>query len=165
MLALLAMSFPGLAQAQEATEPVYESELPAVPNKETKPKPNSGGGDRDGGNEEGKAGKSNDPTGAGSGSGPNSGGGANNGQTSQGQNGDGAQAGNGSKTAGDVSGGKPLPVEASPASSTSDDGSSSPLVPILIAIVVLAAISIGAFYYRQRRQGDSGSPVSPPKAS
>jgi hypothetical protein len=49
------------------------------------------------------------------------------------------------------------------ASNTSEGGSSSPLVPILIAIVVLAAISIGAFYYRQRRQG-AGSSVSP-KAS
>jgi hypothetical protein len=37
------------------------------------------------------------------------------------------------------------------------------LVPILIAVAVLAAASIGAFYYRQRRQ-DSGSPISP-KAS
>jgi cobalamin biosynthesis Mg chelatase CobN len=42
-------------------------------------------------------------------------------------------------------------------------GGSSPLVPILIAIAVLAAISIGAVVYRQRRQdgGGSGSPVSP----
>jgi cobalamin biosynthesis Mg chelatase CobN len=39
-------------------------------------------------------------------------------------------------------------------------GGSSPLVPILIAIAVLAAISIGAVIYRQRR-GGSGSPVSP----
>ena len=45
----------------------------------------------------------------------------------------------------------------------SDDGGSSPLVPILIAIAVLAAISIGAVIYRQRRQGSggTGSPVSP----
>jgi len=46
---------------------------------------------------------------------------------------------------------------------STEDESSSPLVPILIAIAVLAAISIGAFYYRQRRQG-AGSSVSP-KAS
>jgi cobalamin biosynthesis Mg chelatase CobN len=39
------------------------------------------------------------------------------------------------------------------------DGGSSPLVPILIAIAVLAAISIGALLYRQRRQrGGSLSP-------
>jgi hypothetical protein len=36
-------------------------------------------------------------------------------------------------------------------------------VPILIAVAVLAAISIGAVIYRQRRQDDggSGSTVSP----
>jgi len=53
-------------------------------------------------------------------------------------------------------------METSPTSSTSDDGP-SPLVPILIAIALLAAISIGSYLYRQRRQ-DHGSPVSP-KAS
>ena len=42
---------------------------------------------------------------------------------------------------------------------------SSPLVPILIAIVVLAAISIAVVIYRQKRQSD-GQPGSPsPKAS
>jgi len=47
-----------------------------------------------------------------------------------------------------------------------DKGGSSPLVPILIAIAVLAAISIGAVMLRQRRQrgGGSATPISP-KAS
>ena len=45
------------------------------------------------------------------------------------------------------------------------DGGSSPLVPILIAIAVLAAISIGVVLYRQRRQGDPALRVSSPKAS
>ena len=39
---------------------------------------------------------------------------------------------------------------------SADDDSSSPLVPILIAVAVLAAISIGAVLYRQRRGNDSG---------
>ncbi len=59
------------------------------------------------------------------------------------------------------------PTQQGKAVSASDDGGgSSPLVPILIAVAVLAAISIGAVIYRQRRQdsGGSGSPVSP-KAS
>ena len=49
------------------------------------------------------------------------------------------------------------------ASHSQTAGGSSPLVPILIAIAVLAAISIGAVVYRQRRQGSggTGSPVSP----
>jgi hypothetical protein len=52
-----------------------------------------------------------------------------------------------------------LKTTSSPVDAASDDGS-SPLVPILIAVAVLAAISIGAYYYRQRRQGP-GSTVSP----
>ena len=46
---------------------------------------------------------------------------------------------------------------------SSDDGGSSPLIPILIAIAALAAISIGAVVFRQKRQSP-GSPISP-KAS
>jgi cobalamin biosynthesis Mg chelatase CobN len=47
--------------------------------------------------------------------------------------------------------------------SKSSGGSSSPLVPILIAIAVLAAISIGAVLYKQRRSdsGSGGASVSP----
>ena len=37
------------------------------------------------------------------------------------------------------------------------DGGSSPVVPILIAVVVLAAISIGVVLYRQRKSGQDGS--------
>jgi hypothetical protein len=49
------------------------------------------------------------------------------------------------------------------AASHSDDGS-SPLVPILIAIAVLAAISVGIVMYRRRRGTGAGTSVSP-KAS
>jgi hypothetical protein len=48
-------------------------------------------------------------------------------------------------------------------SASHSSGSSSPLVPILIVIAALAAISIGAVVYRGRRTR-TGSPVSP-KAS
>jgi len=45
------------------------------------------------------------------------------------------------------------------------DGGSSPLVPILIALAVLAAISIGVFVLRQRRSGSSGGgKLSAPRA-
>ena len=52
-------------------------------------------------------------------------------------------------------------VQSTPASS--DDGS-SPLVPILIAAAVLAAISIAALLIRQRRQRDGSSPSLSTKA-
>ena len=48
-------------------------------------------------------------------------------------------------------------AEGTPAS---DDGGSSPLVPILIAILVLAAISLAVVMLRQRRQGGPTAPVS-----
>jgi hypothetical protein len=53
--------------------------------------------------------------------------------------------------------------QVSDAQPASDDGGSSPLVPILIAIAALAAVSIGVVVMRNRR-GGSDSPVSP-KAS
>jgi cobalamin biosynthesis Mg chelatase CobN len=63
-------------------------------------------------------------------------------------------------------GGEASPVhqsgQAQPASSPGESGGSSPLVPILIAIAALAAISIGAVMLRARRQRDGrGAPVSP----
>jgi len=50
---------------------------------------------------------------------------------------------------------------------TSSSGGSSPLVPILIAIVALAAVSIGAVMLRRRRQGQGAAPsgTASPKAS
>jgi cobalamin biosynthesis Mg chelatase CobN len=46
-------------------------------------------------------------------------------------------------------------------------GGSSPVVPILIAVIVLAAISIGVVLYRQRKSGGQGPDrrVSSPNAS
>jgi cobalamin biosynthesis Mg chelatase CobN len=50
--------------------------------------------------------------------------------------------------------------------SQSSDSGASPLIPILIGIVVLAAISVGAVMYRQRRQRRGPAASAPsPKAS
>jgi hypothetical protein len=155
---------PALAHAEEATGPQYESELPTVPQEQ-----GSGGG---GGHHNGSSGGgsnanvSNSP-GQGSGGGNNpgaGGGGSHNGQGNQATEGGGGQPGTGAGNAKTGLGeGRQVANPIEYASSASEDESSSPLVPILIAIAVLAAISIGAFYYRQRRQG-AGSSVSP-KAS
>jgi len=112
---------------------------------------------------ESEASSSDTPAGGTSGGGDSGqGGGTPSGQSSQGGGGDGQTGKNGSQNAaGNVNAAKPLDV--APAAETSSDGGSSPLVPILIAIAILAAGSIGYFFYRQRRQS-SGSPVSSPKA-
>jgi hypothetical protein len=52
------------------------------------------------------------------------------------------------------------------ASHSESGGGSSPVVPILIAVVVLAAISIGVVIYRQRKGGTGqDGRVSSPNAS
>lgn len=102
--------------------------------------------------------------GTGGGTTPGAGGGSHTGQGSQGPEGNGSQSPHGEKNPKGVVENQTIANPAPGHSASTENGSSSsPLVPILIAIVVLAAISIGAFYYRQRRQG-AGSSVSP-KAS
>jgi cobalamin biosynthesis Mg chelatase CobN len=71
----------------------------------------------------------------------------------QGKDGEGANVAN-KQPGGSVQDVKPLAT-----TTAANDDSSSPLVPILIAVAVLAAISVGAVLYRQRR-GD-GSRFSP----
>lgn len=112
---------------------------------------------------ESEATNSNAQTGSGTGGGGNSGqgGGTPSGQGNQGGGGGGQQAQNGSQnSAGNINAAQPLTTETAEPSS---DGGSSPLIPILIAVAILAAASIGYYVYRQRRQGP-GSSVSSPKA-
>ncbi|MGN6258465.1 MAG: hypothetical protein ACTHN3_12070 [Solirubrobacterales bacterium] len=165
MLAVLAFACsPALAHAEEATGIQYESEVPTVPQEQGS---GGGGGHHNGSSGGGpNAGISNSPGGQGSGggNGPGAGGGSHGGQGSQGSEGNTGSPGNGAGNAkAGLGEGRQVAQPIENAANTSEDESSSPLVPILIAIAVLAAISIGAFYYRQRRQG-AGSSVSP-KAS
>jgi hypothetical protein len=161
VLALLAFaSFPVLAQAN----PNYETEdtnLPGSgggksptphknpPGSESSPEgeqstaPGIGGGVGGGGQSNGGSPKSQEV--ASKGSNPSSPGG---GGESQGKSGSTA-----------TKGGKPsngVQIGGEPASSVSDSGGSSPLVPILIAVAVLAAISVGAVLVRQRRGSAGG---------
>lgn len=48
---------------------------------------------------------------------------------------------------------------------SSDNGGSSPLVPILIAIAVLAAISVAVVMIRQRRQRSGPNVTASPEAN
>ena len=64
-------------------------------------------------------------------------------------------------------GSKGSEVGGEPVASQGEDDSSSPVAAILIAVAVLAAITIGAVVMRQRRRGDDVEPGAPaaPKAS
>jgi cobalamin biosynthesis Mg chelatase CobN len=166
VLAVLALACsPALAHAEEATGPQYESEIPTVPTEEGSA--GGGGGHHNGGGTGGgvNAGISKTPGENGTGgSTPDAGGSSHTGQGNQAPTANGRQPQSGSVGSGvAIGGGDDQSQAGGKTSAVSEGDSSSPLVPILIAIAVLAAISIGAYYYRQRRQ-DPGSSVSP-KAS
>ena len=137
--------------------------MPSDKSSNIPPKNKSGGTDAPS-EPESEASKSDTPAGGTTGGGGDSGqgGGTPSGQSSQAGGGDGQKAQNGSQdSAGNINAAQPLDVATAP--ETDSDGGSSPLVPILIAVALLAAASIGYFFYRQRRQGP-GSTVSSPKA-
>jgi cobalamin biosynthesis Mg chelatase CobN len=187
VLALLAfVALPNFASAGEV--PQYETEntesfkVPNSTKEPAKPKHNSkessgktneakahasenteGGGtspeEESEGSEKEKSQTGGTATGNGGGNGGNGGGGessksgGNGGKTNDGIGGSEAVAGGGTGT----------PV----AHKTESSGGSSPVVPILIAVIVLAAISIGVVLYRQRKSGGQGPDrsVSSPNAS
>ena len=138
--------------------------MPKLPNVPKHEGSDPDGSNEPGGQEDGEAQISGNPSGGGSGGNGDSRGpgGDNTGQGSQAPGGGDGKESTGPGHADKADGGKAQLGSAEPLTAGSDD-SSSPLVPILIAVAVLAAISIGGFYYRQRRQA-SGSPISP-KAS
>jgi cobalamin biosynthesis Mg chelatase CobN len=64
---------------------------------------------------------------------------------------------NGGGQEGSIAEGKEVGSKPVAHTSSAGSGGSSPVVPILIAVVVLAAISIGVVLYRQRKSGQDGS--------
>jgi cobalamin biosynthesis Mg chelatase CobN len=163
VLALLAFAcFPVTAQA----EVQYEDEVPSVKVPPNHKKPQHGGSEPEaeisnknpqhsqgsGGSGGGSGGGSPGGSSSGAGNNPSTGGGHGDNQSDSG-NGSPGGKGSGAPHAGQTAG---APV-------SSSEGSSSPLVPILIAVAILAAISIGAVAYRQRRQrrGESTGVSSP----
>jgi len=154
--------------AEESSGIQYEADVPTVPSHESSniPSKDKSGGTGAPSESDSEASSSESPSGAGSGGSDDSGqgGGTPSGQSNQGGGGDGEPASNGAKdAAGEINSAQALPVTT--AGEQASDSDSSPVVPILIAIAVLAAASIGYFLYRQRRQGPPGSSVSSPKAS
>jgi hypothetical protein len=157
--------FPVVAHAGSEV-PEYETDVPTTTGHKHPPTHSDNPPGSDQSHSNGGAGVSNaggSGPGSGSSSGDSSSGGpvahasdnpgtANGGGNGQGSQGKGATADDG---AAGLTQGQPVNSEAS-----SSDGGSSPLVPILIAVAVLAAISIGAVVIRQKRQRP-GSPFSP----
>ncbi len=168
VLVLVALAcFPVLAHAASEI-PQYESEIPTTKGHQHPPTqsdnpPGDGESHSNGGATASDGGQAGTP-----GSGSSSGGSSSGGESANAGNnpstGSGGGNGQGSPGNGATADGKPGTLsQAKPISSdasSSDDGGSSPLVPILIAIAALAAISIGAVVIRQRRQGP-GSSISP----
>lgn len=156
MFALLAFLclLPGSALAASAEgPPQYQEAVPTVP------AGSSGAGGVDAGGQSsddgsGSSGSGGSATDGGSSSDDDRSGGAAAGK-GDGGNGQGSQAGGASNKAG-IGDGHAI---ASPdRAAISHDGGSSPLVPILIALAVLAAISIGVVTMRRRDQGDGSGP-------
>ena len=157
VLALLALSVSPAA-AQSAYEVEY-NDAPPVSSGGKKPKGNTQADKSDTGGQGAQ-------TGVGSGG---SGGDSSGGSSERGANAPAGKGDNGQGSPGPGSDKKQAkalqPGDPAAATTSDDDGGSSPLVPILIAILVLAAITVAVVMIRQRRQGadsgDSGTPVSP----
>lgn len=172
VLALLALAlFPVVAHAESSSGATYEVE---VPNIESKPST----GTHNSGKSATHHKSSNNPTAEGSAAetggtgseGSEKGNGSSEGHepkgssskeeeshpsTGAGGNGGGNKPNGGGQGENGLSGNTPVAHTGTPHSSSS--GGSSPVLPILIAVVVLAAISIGVVLYRQRKSGQGGS--------
>jgi hypothetical protein len=161
-LALLALGcFPVLAHA-DSSEIEYQDAPPTVDggkaNKDREPSADSskadGGASAPGGGS----------TGSGSsGGGSSAGGSSSNSGGAPGTANDGGAGQQGSaKGSYDSSVGPGKAIETAKPAASDTGGGSSPLVPVLIAVAALAAISLGALAIRQRRRGGThGSSVSP----
>src|SRR5690348_480853 len=159
VLALLAFAcVPVLAQA----ETVYETEKTNLP---------ESGGEKSSNHHKNSGGSENSPAAnqsgvPGGGGGQNGGGGGHsspgssqspNEPSQQSKSGTSGGAGEAKGKSGSQNGQNPPAVQkGEPKSSVTDSGGSSPLVPILIAVAVLAAISVGAVLVRQRRGSAGG---------
>ena len=175
--------FPVFARAGEIPE--YEPEVPIVGNEVVPTHPKNQKGHQDAepnskahasANQPGNSGTGESEGSKGNGAATGNGNG-NGGSSGGGQSPDGGEPGKpNSGGQGNISEAQGLPSEAKGSNvSESSGGSSSPVVPILIAVVVLAAISIGVVLYRQKQSGKgpdgrepgqgSDGPVSSPNAS
>lgn len=157
--ALLAFAlFPPLANAEDSSGIQYSDAPPTATDKTPREEPASSSSAG-----RGKDGPGQSSTRSGSTDGRMSDGGAGQDDSSGGAAGSSVGGGGGDSGASGAgnSGGEKSANTIAPAPASGEDGS-SPLVPILIALAALAAISIGAVAMRRRRQepGEGGTAVS-----
>jgi cobalamin biosynthesis Mg chelatase CobN len=162
VLALLALAcFPIVAQA-DSSEVEYENALPkAEPNgpshneqiAESSDSPKNGGAEAPANTGSGASGEGSYTEGAPSSEGDGAANTGNDGGTGQGN----PDKGSSPPAKAGLQPGAPI---AESGTASDDGGGSSPLVPILIAVLALAAISIAAVMVRQRRQRDGSGPSS-----
>jgi cobalamin biosynthesis Mg chelatase CobN len=188
MLALLALAlFPVLAHAETSAGATYTPVVPTAggtkesPPKTTTEKPATHNKTSNNAQAEGSAAKSGsteksvepEEEGSGEGQGKSGGTGGGGGNSHPPNNGGGGEGGGNSSKSGGASqskdgiGNQKAVAHEQPRANVSESsGGSSPVVPILIAVVVLAALSIGVVLYRQRKSGPGpDSRVSSPNAS
>lgn len=188
VLALLALAlFPVLAHAESSSGTVYkvEGEVPSIESKGSTEKsakeksathhttsnnaPAEGSAVKNGGGESSKEPEGEAESEEGqknSGGVTGAGGNGNPPTTGSGQGGGSPKGGTSQPGGGSISPAKALPKTQSGTNISESSGGSSPVVPILIAVAVLAAISIGVVLYRQRKSGQGPDRrVSSPNAS
>jgi len=160
VFALLAcLCFPVFALAEDSSEIEYRDAPPSVPGKKSDGSSASSSGDGGGVGAPGKS--STTPGDSGGGSSQDGSSADKSGGAAGGKDGGGGPGGAAKDPAGKagLGPGQAIGPEGAP---ISHESSSSPLVPILIALAILAAISIGFVALKRRRQGsDRGSAVSP----
>jgi cobalamin biosynthesis Mg chelatase CobN len=162
---LLAFAFfPAVAQAGDSSAAEYEEALPTIPGK-TQDKNPAKSSRTDGGSGQSSMGSgSSSETGTSDGDSSDDKGGAaapnRDGGSGQGNQGQGSKGDDRKRVGAGPTG---QPTGAAPISHDDDGG--SPLVPILIALAVLAAISIGVVAMRKRRQDAGPGSSASPEAS
>jgi hypothetical protein len=160
VLALLALgSIPVPAQAEDSSGIQYSDAPPTATGKNTIPTQKES--TKHSSNKSGGAGASNSPGAGGGSNGGGSPGGGSSAQPGGAKAGaGGAQQGSQGQGGGNGGSGQTNQSAQNGSPASADSGGSSPLVPILIAVAALAAISIGAVVM-QRRRRDSDTSVSP----
>jgi cobalamin biosynthesis Mg chelatase CobN len=166
VIALLALAcFPVLAHAETSSGVQYDDSLPELPkdkstSKQTPAKASKtddGGGTAPSHSDDSKEADSEEGDSSAKGG---AGAAGHDGGTGQGSPGHSANGG-----ANNATNGEGQIASEAPASQSTDDGGSSPLVPILIAIAALAAISVAAVMFRQRRQRRGPTATASPEAN